>query len=65
MKNDLQLILVVFFVSCKSVAITQHIGKEYYSKGKDYKYDLSLNKDSTFILTQNYFEVNSTCKGKW
>ena len=22
-------------------------------------------EDSSFIRTQNYFEVNSTCKGKW
>lgn len=65
MRNNLQLILVVFFVSCKSAAIVQPAGRQYYSKGKDYKYDLSLNKDSSFVLTQNYFEVNSICKGKW
>lgn len=65
MKTTLQLILVIFFISCKGVAIDQHVGRQYYSKGKDYKYDLSLNKDSSFVLRKNYFEVNSICKGKW
>lgn len=38
---------------------------KYYKLGKDYVYDLSINNDGSFILTQKYFEVNSTCQGKW
>ena len=38
---------------------------DYYKKGKDYIYTLTLAKDSTFILSKKYFEVNSKCKGKW
>ncbi len=65
MKNNLLLILIVVFACCKSVAISQNIDGQYFKAGKDYQYNLSLNKDSSFTLTQKYFEVNSTCKGKW
>jgi hypothetical protein len=40
-------------------------GKSHYREGKDYQCDLSLNNDSSFVLTQKYFEANSACRGKW
>ncbi len=53
------------FVSCKSVTVLQSMEGEYQKSGKDYKCRLNLNRDSSFILTQKYFEVNSICNGKW
>ena len=62
MKNNFLLLLIVVFASCKSVAISKG---QYYKEGKDYQYTLNLSEDSSFVLIQKYFEVNSTCKGKW
>ena len=56
---------MIFLASCKTVSISQNIPGQYYKEGKDYQYDLRLNTDNSFILTQKYFEVNSTCRGKW
>jgi hypothetical protein len=64
MKN-LLIISIIFLASCKTSSISQTVQGRYYQEGKDYKYDLSLNNDSSFVLTQKYFEVNSTCRGKW
>jgi len=65
MKNTFLPILIIVFASCKSVAISQNIEGQFFKVGKDYQYSLVLNKDSSFSLTQKYFEVNSSCKGKW
>lgn len=65
MRNTFLLILTIMFASCKSVAIFKNVEGQYYKSGKDYQYSLNLNKDNSFILTQKYFEVNSTCNGKW
>lgn len=61
----LPFILMIVLTSCKTVSVSQNIQGQYYKAGKDYQYDLSLNNDSSFTLTQKYFEVNSTCRGKW
>lgn len=45
--------------------MSQKIYGHYYKKGKDYQYDLTLGNDSSFTFTKKYFEVNSTCMGKW
>jgi len=45
--------------------LPQNIQGEYYSKGKDYLYSLTLNNDSSFTFTKKFFEVNSTCQGRW
>lgn len=65
MRNNFLLLLMIFFAGCKSVAISRNVNGLYYKKGKDYQYSLTLNKDGSFVLTQKYFEVNSTCKGRW
>jgi hypothetical protein len=65
MKNLLT-IAIIFLASCKTSSISQSsVRGQYYREGKDYKYDLRLNNDSSFVLTEKYFEVNSTCQGKW
>jgi hypothetical protein len=64
-KRIITILAVVLFISCKSVHELQSIQGEYYKQGNDYQYDLVLNRDSSFILSQKYFEVNSTCQGKW
>ena len=56
------LLIVFLFASCKS--FSQNVQGVYSKNGTDYQYHLNL-KDSSFTLTQIYFEVNSTCKGKW
>ena len=56
---------MIFFVSCKTVSISQSMQGRYHKEGKDYRYSLSLNNDSSFTFTKKYFEVNSTCQGKW
>lgn len=64
MKNFL-FISMIFFASCKTVSISQNMQGHYFKQGKDYQYGLTLNNDSSFIFTKKYFEVNSTCQGKW
>lgn len=64
MKN-LLIISIIFLASCKTVSMSQNMQGQYYKEGKDYQYSLSLNNDSSFTLTKKYFEVNSTCRGKW
>ncbi len=64
MKN-LLFISMIFLASCKTVSISQNMQGHYHKEGKDYQYDLTLNNDSTFFFTKKYFEVNSTCQGKW
>ncbi len=45
--------------------MSQNVQGHYHKERKDYVYDLSLNSDSSFTFTKKYFEVNSTCHGKW
>lgn len=54
--------LIILFASC--TANKSLIGG-YYKSGKDFKHSLILNKDSTFVLSKQYFEVNSKCQGRW
>jgi uncharacterized lipoprotein NlpE involved in copper resistance len=61
-KHYLTVLIAFVFASCKSVS--QNAQGVYSQNGMDYQYHLTLN-DSSFTLTQKYFEVNSTCKGKW
>jgi hypothetical protein len=56
---------MIVFASCKTVSISQSMQGHYYKEGKDYQYELTLNNDSSFTFTKKYFEVNSTCQGKW
>jgi hypothetical protein len=55
--------IIIFFSSCSNT-LYRTVKGTYNGNGKDYHYSLSIN-DSSFLLTQKYFEVNSTCKGKW
>jgi len=56
------IISFLFLISCKS---NFALDGNYKKVGSDFTYTLNLNKDSTFILTQKYFEVNAKCSGKW
>lgn len=62
MKVILGLIMICFFSSC---ATAQVVPGKYHKQGKDFSYDLTLNKDSTFTLSKKYFEANASCSGKW
>lgn len=65
MKNGLIILLVATFL-CTSCSNTLYrsVNGLYGGSGKDFYYSLSID-DSSFILTQKYFEVNSACKGSW
>jgi hypothetical protein len=65
MIKSLLFIPMIVFASCKTVSMSQNMQGQYYKEGKDYQYSLSLNNDSSFTSTKKYFEVNSTCRGKW
>lgn len=65
MKRILTIIMFsVVLVSCNTF---KNITTGTYQKeGTDFFYSLKLDtKDSTFVLTKKYFEVNSSCIGKW
>lgn len=64
MKN-IMILSLFFFSSCKTPSLSQSIQGQYYKEGKDYKYGLNINDDSSFAFTKKYYEVNSTCQGKW
>jgi hypothetical protein len=62
MKQTLIIGVLFFLISCKS---NFPLEGNYEKVGSDFSYTLHLNKDSTFVLTQKYFEVNASCNGKW
>ncbi|MFC1226680.1 hypothetical protein ACFE6N_22945 [Pedobacter sp. BG31] len=54
--------LMIVFSSC---TINKSIIGNYSKIAKGYSSTLKLNKDSTFVFTEQYLEVNSKCQGKW
>lgn len=57
-------------VCCKSASYKSSMCGEYikeYKPKKGYRevISLTINKDSTFRLTDKWFEVNSECVGSW
>lgn len=56
---------MTFSTSCRTISRYRDLQGNYYKAGKGYQYSLTLNIDSSFTLTEKYFEVNSTCNGKW
>lgn len=61
MKSVLTLSFLIVITSHASGQLTGH----YSKSGKDFKYSLFLEADSTFSFSQVYFEANTTCEGKW
>ena len=57
-------ILSSFLLGSCSNTFYQHVNGTYDHRGKDFYYTLSMT-DSSFSFTQRYFEVNSSCNGKW
>jgi len=57
-----QIVLLFFLCSCKP---NKSIFGIYYRVGKDYNYQVELKADSTFYLSKQNFDVNSSCSGKW
>lgn len=62
--KKISIISFVILISCNaSKSIT--VGT-FQKQGVDFFYALKLdNTDSVFVLTKKYFEVNSSCTGKW
>lgn len=48
-----------------SCTVNKSIIGNYSKVNKGYKSMLVLKKDSTFVFTEQYFEVDSKCQGKW
>ncbi len=59
--------MIVSFITLISCNTSKNITiGTYQKKGVDFFHSLELNNtDSTFVLTKRYFEVNSSCTGKW
>jgi hypothetical protein len=57
-------LIIISYFSCRTSFVTK-LPTEYTKKGKDFIYNLKLNNDSSFIMSEKYFESNSTCIGKW
>lgn len=60
-------ILIIPFIVLISCNTSKNITTgTYQKKGVDFFHSLKLDKtDSTFVLTKKYFEVNSSCIGRW
>jgi hypothetical protein len=54
---------LLLFTSCSNKYYP--VNGEYYAVGKDYKKNLLINSDSSFVLTQSSFETVSKCKGQF
>lgn len=59
------IILSVLLLSCNRNSAPQNTQGLYVGEGEDFKYSLTLNGDSTFSFEKKYFEVLSSCSGKW
>lgn len=64
-RNILILIIALTFLNCKSLKNDQEIYGDFYKKGRDFEYSLTLKKDNTFSLSMRYQDANPTCIGKW
>ena len=62
MKKHLLYILLLLSTACSA---QKSVVGSYTKQGKDFRYNLTLDKDNTFTLNKLYFEANSICKGKW
>lgn len=54
--------IVILGFSCQSL---RELPGEYFKETKDYRYDLKMNLDSTFILKRESYFSLSGCIGKW
>ena len=55
-------LLIIVFASCTT---NRSLVGSYTKNGEDFRHSLILNKDSTFVLVEEYFHVNSKCQGRW
>ena len=60
-----KVILFLLSILLTTCSAQRNLSGKYSRAEKDFRYDLELKKDSTFALTQKYFEVVSECQGKW
>ncbi len=61
MRRSLLLFIAIIFTSCSAHKI---IG-EYEKVGSDFKYNLKLNKNHTFLFKGYFFDGDGQCNGKW
>lgn len=57
--------LYFFIIICASCSENKKIIGKYSKIGKDFKYNLIINKGNNFLLTEESFEASSKCQGKW
>jgi len=66
MKIVAQIFCISFlFFCCKTLQKDSNLLGEYYSKGKDYEYNLTLRDDNRFELQLKYQDANPRCEGIW
>lgn len=65
MRVYLLCIIADVVLSCKTALVQKTVSGNYSAEGKDYLYELNLQPDSSFTLVLKYFEVRSSCKGKY
>lgn len=57
-------ILLLFVCQCTPVNKTITHGT-FYIEGKDFKYSIDINRDSTFTIKLQNMEVIEMCNGQW
>lgn len=58
-------IAAFLFAACASFSESSSLEGRYVKSGDDFSRNLTLNKDSTFVLTIQDLEVTKKCKGSW
>lgn len=64
-KKTIYIIALLFSFACKTTSLPQNITGVYQQSGKDFKYRLALNADSTFKIILQDLEIKKQCEGKW
>lgn len=57
-------IFILFFILV-SCTVSKNIVGIYKTSGKDFRYSLTLHKNKTFLLNEEFFDGSSGCKGTW
>lgn len=58
-------LILLLFVACKATMVQQSMFGEFHKEDKDYKYNLTISQDSTFLLSMKYQDANPQCSGRW
>lgn len=65
MKSNVIILSILLMFCCSCMTHSQKLQGQYFKYGKDYKYNLFIGDDSSFVLSENHLGINSKCEGKW